>query len=41
MKIETKREKHYIDITPMISYSWYASGTLYIGWLMWNIIIIF
>lgn len=42
MKITTMREKHYIDIIPQLSYSWYGGGsTLYIGWLMWNLVIEF
>lgn len=43
MKIEFEftKEKHYIDLLPQISFSWLNPPTLYIGWLLWNIIIEF
>lgn len=43
MTISTKREKHYIDLLPQISISWYGGkgiSAIYIGWLMWNICLI-
>jgi hypothetical protein len=40
MNITTKRERHYIDFLPQISWSWLKPHTIYIGWLMWNIVII-
>lgn len=39
MKIETTREKHFIEFLPSISWSWLKPHTIYLGWLMWNIII--
>ncbi len=40
MKIITTREKHYIDLLPQISISWLKPKNIYIGWLMWNVVII-
>lgn len=40
-KIESSFKKKYIEIIPTISFSWFQSSLIYIGWLFWSLVIEF
>jgi hypothetical protein len=39
MKVSFNNEykKQFVELLPSVAVSWYGRGTLYIGWLVWNL----